>query len=98
MSNRLATSWNNVRDAVSIWGTGALLFGIGLIVALQFVGPPPPDRIVMATGAEGGAYRLYGERFAARLAEVGIEVELRSTAGAVENLALPVGHQERLLD
>ena len=88
MSNRLATSWNNVRDAVSIWGTGAILFGIGLIVALQFVGTPPPDRIVMATGAEGGAYRLYGERFAARLAEVGIEVELRATAGAVENLAL----------
>ena len=51
MSNRLMTSWNNIRDAVSIWGTGAILFGIGLIVALQFVGPPLPDRIVMATGA-----------------------------------------------
>ena len=42
----------------------------------------------MATGAEGGAYRLYGERFAARLADVGIQVELRETAGALENLAL----------
>ena len=80
--------WNNIRDAVSIWGAGAVLFVVGLVVALQFVGPPPPDRIVMATGAEGGAYRLYGERFAANLAEVGIEVEFRTTAGAVENLAL----------
>lgn len=42
----------------------------------------------MVTGAEGGAYRLYGERFAASLAEVGIDVEFRETAGAVENLAL----------
>jgi TRAP transporter TAXI family solute receptor len=88
MSKRLSTFWNDIRDAVSIWGAGAALFVVGLVVALQFVGPPPPDSIVMATGAEGGAYRLYGERFAARLAEVGIEVELRETAGAVENLAL----------
>lgn len=88
MSKRLATFWNDIRDAVSIWGTGTVLFVIGLVVALQFVGPPPPDKIVMATGAEGGAYRLYGERLAASLAEVGIEVELRETAGAVENLAL----------
>ena len=90
MSNRLRTFWNEIRDAVSIWGTGSVLFVIGLVVALQFVGPPPPDSLVMVTGAEGGAYRLYGERFAARLAEVGIEVELRPTAGAVENLELLV--------
>ena len=88
MSKRLRTFWNEIRDAVSIWGTGSVLFVIGLVVALQFMVPPPPDSIVMVTGAEGGAYRLYGERFAARLAEVGIEVELRPTAGAVENLEL----------
>ena len=88
MSRRLRAFWNNIRDVVSIWGAGTVLFFVGVIVALQFVGPPPPDRIVMVTGAEGGAYRLYGERFAASLAEVGIEVEFRTTAGAVENLAL----------
>ena len=88
MANRLRNFWNDIRDAVSIWGTGSVLFVIGLIVAFRFVGPPPPDRIVMVTGAEGGAYRLYGERFAQRLAAEGIEVELRETAGSVENLAL----------
>ena len=88
MNKALRMFWTNTRDAVSIWGAGIVLFIVGLVVAFQFVGPPPPDRIVMATGAEGGAYRLYAERFATSLAEVGIEVEFRTTAGAVENLAL----------
>lgn len=80
--------WNNIRDAVSIWGTGLVLFFIGLVVAFQFVGPAPPRHIVLATGAEGGAYRLYGEKLAAWLAREGIQVELRETAGSVENLDL----------
>ena len=92
MSKRFGEIWNDFRDVVGIWGTGAVVFVIGLVVALQFVGPPPPERIVMATGVEGGAYRLYGERLADRLSEVGIEVELRTTAGAVENLALLAGN------
>lgn len=80
--------WQEIRDAVSIWGAGLVLMGVGLFVAFQFVGPPPPGRIVIATGAEGGAYRTFGERLAARLAVEGISAELRETAGSVENLAL----------
>ena len=88
MSKGLRATWQNIRDAVSVWGAGILLFAIALAAALQFVGPPPPDRIVIATGAEGGAYRHYGELLAARLNREGIEVELRETAGSVENLEL----------
>jgi TRAP transporter TAXI family solute receptor len=88
MSKGLRAIWRDTRDAVSVWGGGVLLFVIALVAALQFVGPPPPDRIAIATGAEGGAYRHYGELLAARLAREGIEVELRETAGSVENLAL----------
>ena len=72
MFERLRNFWKDIRDAVSVWGSGAILFVIGIVAAFHFVGPAPPDKIVIATGAEGGAYRLYGERLAARLAAVGI--------------------------
>lgn len=62
------------------------LVGIGLFATYQFVDPAPPGRIVLATGAEGGAYRRFGEAYAARLSLAGIEVELRDSAGAAENL------------
>ena len=70
MSKGLRAIWQDTRDGVSVWGGGVLLFVIALVAALQFVGPPPPDRIVIATGAEGGAYRHYGELLAARLARL----------------------------
>lgn len=88
MKNGLKATWQNIRDAAGLWGVGAVLFGIGLIAAFQFVGPAPPKHIVLVTGAEGGAYHHYGELLAARLAIERIEVELRESAGSVENLAL----------
>jgi TRAP-type uncharacterized transport system substrate-binding protein len=42
----------------------------------------------MATGPEKSAYASYGERYRAILARSGIELRLRTTAGALENLAL----------
>jgi TRAP transporter TAXI family solute receptor len=60
---------------------------IGLYATYQFVDPAPPDRIVLATGAEGGSYQRYGQAYASRLAAEGIEVELRESAGSAENLS-----------
>jgi TRAP-type uncharacterized transport system substrate-binding protein len=42
----------------------------------------------MATGPEGGAYRIVGERYRALLGHYGLDVRLRQTSGDVENLAL----------
>ncbi|NCF72997.1 MAG: TAXI family TRAP transporter solute-binding subunit [Gammaproteobacteria bacterium] len=61
---------------------------VGIFVAFQFVDPAPPRNIVLATGADGGAYQQFGVRYAELLADVGIEVTLRETAGSVENLEL----------
>jgi TRAP transporter TAXI family solute receptor len=88
MSSPVKGAWRRARLAVGIWGVGVLVLGAGIVFAYQFVGPPPPGAIVLATGADDGAYQLYGERLAAYLATQGIDVELRETAGAVENLAL----------
>lgn len=65
-----------------------ILILVGFVFAYQFVDPAPPDRIVLATGADGGAYQRYGEQYASYLAQEGIEVTLRKTAGSGENLDL----------
>ena len=77
-----------VRDIASTWGLAVAVLIIGFVVAYQFVAPAPPKRIVLATGADGGAYQRFGEEYAAYLRTAGIEVELRTTEGSVENLAL----------
>jgi TRAP transporter TAXI family solute receptor len=76
------------KDIAGAWGLAILVLIAGLIVAYQFVGPPPPKRIVMATGEAGGAYQRYGELYAEYLAKEGITLKLRATAGSVENLGL----------
>jgi TRAP transporter TAXI family solute receptor len=63
-----------------------------LIVALfwaasRFVQPAPPKTIVMTTGSESGAYHGYAKRYQEELARHGITLELRTSSGALENLA-----------
>ena len=42
---------------------GVALVVAAFVLAYQFVGPPPPDRIVLATGEDGGAYQAFGDLF-----------------------------------
>jgi TRAP-type uncharacterized transport system substrate-binding protein len=64
-----------------------LIVGIGFVVAYQFVEPAPPKRIVITTGGEAGAYYQFAQRYAAILARNGITLEVKSSAGSLENLA-----------
>ena len=63
-----------------------LIVGIGFVVAYQFVQPAPPKRIVITTGGESGAYYQFAQRYAAILARDGITLEVKSSAGSLENL------------
>ena len=67
---------------------GILILVAGFVFAYQFVRPAPPDKVVMATGPEDGAYHALGKRYAEHFRKQGFELELRTTAGSVENLAL----------
>ncbi len=61
-----------------------MLISIGagaLVVALL-----PPRTIEMATGVEGGAYYELGNRYREILAREGVTLQLRPTAGSIENL------------
>jgi TRAP-type uncharacterized transport system substrate-binding protein len=64
-----------------------LLIVIGLWFGIDLLNPLPPRTVTMVTGAEGGAYHGYGERYRQILARQGIDLKLVPTAGAIDNLA-----------
>ncbi|RIX47621.1 MAG: TAXI family TRAP transporter solute-binding subunit [Rhodocyclales bacterium GT-UBC] len=63
-----------------------LIVGIGFVVAYQFVQPAPPSHIVITTGSESGAYYQFAKRYAAILARNGVTLEVKASAGSLENL------------
>jgi len=71
-----------------IYGPAVLLGCIALFITYQFVDPAPPDHIAIATGGRDGAYQAYAQRFREILARDGITLELRHTAGSLENITL----------
>jgi TRAP-type uncharacterized transport system substrate-binding protein len=64
----------------------AAMLAILLAASVYVVETLPPRKIVMATGARGGAYYELGIRYREILAQEGVEVQLLTTAGAIENL------------
>lgn len=61
---------------------------MGAASYFMFVEPPPPRRIVMASGGREGAYYAFAEEYARELSKDGLFVEVRETAGSLENLKL----------
>lgn len=80
------TATRRILIALVVVLAGALVWAA--IAALR---PLPERSLTMATGPDGSAYRLYGERYRTLLAKQGVEVRLVETSGAQDNLA-------RLLD
>jgi TRAP transporter TAXI family solute receptor len=68
------------------FGTAILLTLIGFVIAWQFVNPAPPRTLVIATGHADGAYYLFAQRYRELLAHNGVELDIRTTAGSIENL------------
>jgi TRAP transporter TAXI family solute receptor len=69
-------------------GTALLVTLIGFVIAWQFVNPAPPRSLTIATGHMDGAYYLFAQRYKELLAQNGVELEILTTAGSVENLEL----------
>ncbi len=74
-------------DALRIGVPLAVIILAAFYVTSRFVKPAPPDHVVMSTGAPGGAYERYAQMYQAFLARNGVTLELKSSEGAVENLA-----------
>ncbi len=76
----------SLRDLLATAWWIILIAGIGFVVAYQFVQPAPPSRIVITTGGESGAYYQFAKRYAAILARDGITLEVKASAGSLQNL------------
>ena len=88
MPQALRQSLLSLRDLALTIGPFVLLAALLLGLAYAALQPNPPRRVVLATGVAQGAYAEFGQRYADWLKAHGIEVVLRPTAGAAENLAL----------
>ena len=61
--------------------------GIASLALIYFI-PAPPSKVVMATAFKGASFEYYGRQYQEIFARSHVELELRETAGAVENLKL----------
>jgi len=59
-----------------------------LVVTLVIMKPAAPDKLILLTGPENGAYHAMGERLANELRQRGLETEIRVTGGGFDNLGL----------
>ncbi|MDP3977529.1 MAG: TAXI family TRAP transporter solute-binding subunit [Pseudomonas sp.] len=68
----------------NLWIVPVLAALIGAV--FYFVAPPPPMSARMATGADGGNYRIFAEKLKQELAKEGFELALVPSAGSRDNL------------
>ncbi len=83
---KLKTASVSLHDLLLTTGGIALLVGAGFAVTYQFVQPAPPNRIVITTGSEAGAYYHFATRYATLLARAGVRLEVLTAAGSLENI------------
>jgi len=87
-SDQLRKKGRGFKDRLGIFGPGVFITLVGFIVAYQFVEPAPPRTITIGTGDKSGAYYAFAQRYQEILAREGVTLEIRSTAGSVENVGL----------
>jgi TRAP transporter TAXI family solute receptor len=75
-----------MKDVIRLYWAPIVIVLLGIVVALIFMAPAPPKKIVIAGGAQGGVYAATAEHYAEALRKQNIEVEVLATAGSVDNL------------
>src|SRR3989441_4280082 len=72
---------------VIVIASAAIIVG-ALYVTYRLVDPLPPRHLAIAAGMAGSGYDNFARQYARILARHGVELEIRNSAGAVENLDL----------
>ena len=70
------------------WTTVISVILLSFILAYQFIEPPMPKKIRIATGREGGGYYMTALQYQKYLTHQQIEVEIYPTAGSIEGARL----------
>ncbi len=76
------------KELIFTFTPAIVLIVAGFWVAAQFVSPAPPKHIIIATGSKNGAYYQFAERYRDELAREGITVEIKTSSGSKNNIAL----------
>lgn len=79
--------WVRLRELAITAGPAIALVAVAFYAASRFIEPAPPHSLTISAGAEGGAYYRFAQSYKDILARDGIQLEVRSSAGALENLA-----------
>lgn len=58
------------------------------VLAYQFIEPPLPKKIRIATGREGGGYHMMALQYKKYLANKQLELDIQTTAGSIEGVRL----------
>lgn len=75
------------REWLYILAPAALLVAAAFWITSRFIQPAPPDTIIISAGAKGGAYHRYALEYQKILARDGIKLDVRESAGSLQNLA-----------
>ena len=75
--------WQLFKGLVTAVGT----MGVVSLALIYFI-PAPPSKVTMATAFKGSSFEYYGRQYREIFARSNIELELRETAGAVDNVKL----------
>ncbi len=76
------------RELVRFYSFGIFIFLLGFAITYQFIEPAPPSKLVLASGASGGAYLEFAKEYQKLLAEDGVLLEILETSGSMDNLSL----------
>jgi TRAP transporter TAXI family solute receptor len=77
-----------LREKLIILCPAVVLAILAFLIAFYFVDPLPPRRLSIGCGPPEGANFIYAQAYREILAKEGITLDLKSTAGSVENLKL----------
>lgn len=76
-----------LRDVgVRIWGLVLLVVVVATYVAWSLLPAPLPEVVRLGTGPIGGIYAHFGELLGEEVAKQGVELELITTAGSMDNI------------
>ena len=77
-------SW---QDVALIAIPASIAVAVLLWFASEVVRPPPPERLIMTAGPEGGGYAHFAERYRTILGKSGILLTVQNSAGSMENVS-----------
>jgi TRAP-type uncharacterized transport system substrate-binding protein len=93
-SDRRAKEWieerihPSRREMLLAWAPWIGVAAVAALLGWALVKPAPPKRVTIAAGPADGAYYWFAKRYAETFAANGVTLDVRETAGTVENYNL----------